>query len=276
MKKLKVEDPWQVRTDMFSVEKWLEFKKSKKDLCCTECKVLYKDIKDDKLAMMTIHGKPNRHLCNTCGRRYIEELGAVDITKNIKEKALIKSLVVSDIKDYLLKLGERGYTDSYFEEKDIKALEKILDDLQRRLSEKERLDAIVIDDTPLEDYLIKEYGVIKDAKWLKDTSQIEDYFKDHGYDLLDCGQGYSQDEAEQIICIGNLFYLVKVEAEIESSKQDRGDRLYWVERIESVTYELIDKPLPKERVEYKIDLVLTVDQAASLDKYLKDLGYITK
>ena len=274
MKKLKVKDPWQVRTDMLSKESWLKIRKSKKDLHCTECKVLYEGIDDDRLAMMTIKGKPNRHLCNACGRRYIDELGAVDITKGFKEKEIIKTSLISEIRNYLSKLHKNDDSDSFYEVAEVDYLEESLDDLKLELSEKERLDAIVVDDTPLEEYLVKEYSVIKDTTGLKDTSQIEDYFKANGYDYFDCGQGYCQEEADQIIEISGVYYLVKMEAEIGSSKQDRGDRLYWVENIDSITWEIIDKPQPKLRIDYKIDLSLTVDQAAYLENHLKEIGFI--
>lgn len=100
----------------------------------------------------------------------------------------------------------------------------------------------------LEEYLIKQYEVYEDKKWLTDVSDIEDYFKDNGYDYFDCGQGYSQDYADVIVHIANKFYLVEMEAEIGSQKQDRGDRLYFIDNIESVIYKEIDKP--ERKAEY--------------------------
>lgn len=100
----------------------------------------------------------------------------------------------------------------------------------------------------LEEYLIKQYEVHEDKSYLQDVSDIEDYFKDNGYDYFDCGQGYYQDDADVIVHIANKFYLVTMEAEISSQKQDRGDRLYFVEDIVRVEYREIDKP--EKKTEY--------------------------
>ena len=98
----------------------------------------------------------------------------------------------------------------------------------------------------MEQYLKDQYNVYEDLKWLKDETQIVETFKDIGADYLDCGIGYSQEAAEVICHISGKFYKVLIEAEITSSKQDRGDRLYWVDYITNVTYEEIDKPKRKD------------------------------
>ena len=98
----------------------------------------------------------------------------------------------------------------------------------------------------MEQYLKDQYNVYEDLKWLKDETQIVETFKDIGADYLDCGIGYSQEDAEVICYINGKFYKVLIEAEIASSKQDRGDRLYWVDYITNVTYEEIDKPKRKD------------------------------
>ena len=86
----------------------------------------------------------------------------------------------------------------------------------------------------MEQYLIDDYGVEEDVKYLTDPSQIEEYYKDCGRDYLDCGQGYFQEEAVLLVKIKDKFYEVCIEAEIDGNKQDRGDRLYYVERITKV------------------------------------------
>src|SRR5690625_5469322 len=107
----------------------------------------------------------------------------------------------------------------------------------------------------MENYLIEQYDVIEDKRWLKDVSDIEDYFEDIARDYMECGQGYYQDEAEFICKIGNKFYEVIVYAEIGSAKQDVGDRLYWIDSIEEITYREFEKPArkPVARVSYKIN-----------------------
>lgn len=120
----------------------------------------------------------------------------------------------------------------------------------------------------MEQYLKDEYDVYEDEKYLTKESQIEDYFKDEGREWLDCGQGYYQDEAEILCKVGDNFYKVKIEAEIESEWEDRGDRLYYVDRISSVTYEEIAKPLPKPRTKITYNLNLTKDEQEQLEKYM--------
>lgn len=97
----------------------------------------------------------------------------------------------------------------------------------------------------LEKYLIDQYEVFEDPKWLRHPSEIEGYFKDDGHDYFDCGQGYYQDYASLIAHIDNKFYIVTLEAEIGSERMDRGDRMHFVEEITSVDYQEIDKPVRK-------------------------------
>ena len=120
----------------------------------------------------------------------------------------------------------------------------------------------------MEQYLIKDYDVIEDKRYLTEESDIETYFRDDGYDLFDCGQGYYQDEATSICKIEDKFYKVKITAEILSSKQDRGDRLYWVESIESVTYEEIEKPKPKDRQYITYKVLVTEHEKDSLEAFM--------
>src|SRR5690625_6296404 len=93
----------------------------------------------------------------------------------------------------------------------------------------------------MEKYLIEQYGVIEDEGYLKEESDIEDYFEDYARENMDCGQGYFQDEAEFICKIGDKFYEVYVSAEIESAKQDIGDRLYWIGGFNEISYREIEK-----------------------------------
>ena len=75
----------------------------------------------------------------------------------------------------------------------------------------------------LDPILKKQYQIIEDSRFLCEESDIVPYFEDN-YDIFDCGQGYYQD----------------------SAKQDRGDRLYWVDELDSVVYTKIDTPTLKE------------------------------
>lgn len=121
----------------------------------------------------------------------------------------------------------------------------------------------------MEKYLIEQYNVIEDKRWLKDVSDIEDYFEDIARDYMECGQGYYQDEAEFICKIGDKFYEVSVFAEIGSAKQDVGDRLYWIESIEKITYREIDKPAPKTVTSISYNVTVTSSQMTEIDAYLE-------
>ncbi len=122
----------------------------------------------------------------------------------------------------------------------------------------------------MEKYLIDQYDILEDENWLTSVDVIEDFFKDGGYEYFDCGQGYYQDEAEVICKIGDKFYKVALSAEIESAKQDRGDRLYWVESISKVEYEEIEKPkpIPEESIRYTVEV--TDSQRKQLDRFLNE------
>jgi hypothetical protein len=120
----------------------------------------------------------------------------------------------------------------------------------------------------MEKYLKEEYNVYESEDLTKEE-EIKDYFDDIGSEFLDCGQGYYQDEADLICKIGEKFYNVEIKAEIFSSKQDYGDRLYWVDNITSVKYKEIPKPQPKERINATYTFNLNIDQKQTLDYFLK-------
>jgi hypothetical protein len=122
----------------------------------------------------------------------------------------------------------------------------------------------------LETYLKEQYNVFEDEKYLTSESEIMDYFKDCGSDYLDCGQGYYEDEANVICKISDKFYSVKIKAEIMGAKQDVGDKLYWVDYISMVTYEEIDKPAPKNKVNVTYNLSITEDQKRYLEYTMKE------
>ena len=122
----------------------------------------------------------------------------------------------------------------------------------------------------MEQYLINDYDVFEDIKWLTDESQIENYFTDNYDDLFDCGQGYYQDEANLICKIKDKFYEVTVKADIGSQRQDRGDDIYFVDYINSVEYEEIDKPLPKDREIVTYTISLTKSEKVSLENFMNE------
>lgn len=120
----------------------------------------------------------------------------------------------------------------------------------------------------MEQYLIDDYSVFEDKYHLTHENQIEEFYKDGAYDLFDCGQGYYQDEAEEICKIQDKFYRVIIKAEIGSSKQDRGDRLYYVDSIRSVAYEEIEKPTQKPRNYFIYKVSVTDHEKEQLEKFM--------
>lgn len=124
----------------------------------------------------------------------------------------------------------------------------------------------------MEQYLVEDYGVIEDKRYLTKEEDIEAYFEDSAYDYFDCGQGYYQDEKSVICCIENKFYNVTINAEIGSQKQDRGDRLYWVEYIKSVTYKETEKPQPKTRIVTIYKVWVTDEEKHQLEAFMNENG----
>ena len=260
--KFNKEEVWQVKTEMFDLKNWLEVKTKKKDLFCPECKRSYAEI-GEKIGMMTFHGKPNTAICNDCGRKYIE-LGAIDINENQR--------IRKELEDKIYALNPKEKLDGV----PTSELQTIIDkheafNEELRIKEKEIADNQPSEeDWEIEDYLIKQYNVYQDKRYLTHESQIEEVFKDIGYDYLDCGQGYYQDEEEVIVKIGNKFYNVHFYAEIGSAKQAIGDRLYWVERIKSVEWEKIDKPIEKKELYYNYKIKLNKDTKRYFESLLKE------
>lgn len=97
------------------------------------------------------------------------------------------------------------------------------------------------------------YGLAKtakenqvDVKKFATHKEALQYFKREGSELFECGQGFYEEEAEEYCYIEDVFFLAKVKADICSSKQDVGDRLYWVEGIESVEFVLAQETVMQE------------------------------
>ena len=67
--------------------------------------------------------------------------------------------------------------------------------------------------------------------------EIVDYCKDCGKEYFDCGEGYYQDDATIYIELDSgKIYEVNMEAECEGNKTNYGERIYFVDKITSVTF----------------------------------------
>ena len=121
----------------------------------------------------------------------------------------------------------------------------------------------------MEQYLKDEYGVIdlENEMYFKVEGDLEksigDYIKDDAYGLFDCGQGYYQEEAKVLTYYKGKVYSVLLIADIGSQRMDRGDRLYFVDDIESVTVQEIDTP--KEPAKYNYDVEFNEITQAQFD-----------
>jgi hypothetical protein len=274
--KFKPEQIKQLRKNFCSIKSWLSIRKKQAEIKCPECKRLYSDIPHDSLAFMIVEGKPNQHLCNDCADKYIE-MGVEDLDAKIKTMANVKSEALNEINNLLqqLKITNTYKYSPYHEDKlnkmSLDEMNNVIQELSKKLEYKNFIDSIDTSNwTPLDGYLIKQYNVHVDNMFLKHESQIEKYFKEYT-DLFDCGQGFYEDKKVMIATIADKFYEVTMYAEIGSAKQDRGDRLYWVESIEKVEYKEIDKPAEKAILDVVYTLKLTSEQKGKLDKFVEEL-----
>lgn len=82
--------------------------------------------------------------------------------------------------------------------------------------------------------------LIKVERLTKDG--IVDYYKDCGSEYFDCGEGYYEDAATIYIELDSgKIYEVNMEAECEGNKTDYGERIYFVDKITSVTFKEADE-----------------------------------
>ena len=104
---------------------------------------------------------------------------------------------------------------------------------------------------------------------------LKEYYSDECYDYFDCGQGYYQDKISTYACIDDRFFKTVLIAEIDSSKQDHGDRLYWVDGLDKVTVTEIEKPLAKERKIFTVIFNPIADSETSINQFknkIKEMG----
>lgn len=196
--------------------------------------------------------KANTIICSDCVS-YLEEQGVENLEYKIQKEQDIKLSMTEEYKEVLSELGIKlnKWITNELESMNNEQLKEKLRLKKEELKKYKKKQSIInsVDVTtwlPLDKYLIDQYQVIENKEYLKHPIQIEDYFNDDYSGYFDCGQGYYEDIAKQIVHIGNKFYEVILKAQILSSKQDKGDRLYWVEELESVSYVEIDKPKRKE------------------------------
>lgn len=216
---------------------------------CQRCKKSYNDCEGDYVGLVLFYNGPNIHVCDACAT-YYKSIGGVDIDA-------LRQVRIDLLEEFQTKFPES------FAKVGISKLESYSSDQLRDLiaTEEEKRNIVLPPpeeyiDTPTEQYLFDDYNLVEDKTDLRCLADIEPYMKDYvrNYDYFDCGQGYYKDIEQFYVKIGHRFYNVIVMAEIGSQRMDRGDRLYFVERIEFVHIEEINKPEPKVR-DYSLQIL---------------------
>lgn len=260
-----------VKKHFSTIESWLRVRTKVRDSKCNNCKTLY--VEQKTIALTQITGNLNSHICESCADEFIK-LGAKDIHSGQTKIKLEKDLLIADILswDNSYKLEGSHYSEWNLKPKKLDKLQVIHTKLKEEREKEAKIQKDIEDnfvETETEQYLIDDWDIYE-SKYLKHELHIESNFIIGYHDFFDCGQGYYEDEIVKIVKIGANFYNVTIKAEIYSSKQDRGDRLYWVESIQSVTYAKIDKPLPKEKITTIYTITTSKDNQSIISKFLKN------
>jgi len=266
----------QVDYNMIPVQNWLKVRTKKMDLKCKNCGKEYKD-NTEYVGMLLLHEGANKHICQECGKEYAKLETVENCTaKKEKRKKLLKKIEDDKIK-VQIKNGKYVYYDRNLSDYKTAELEEAIIISEKATEELKRIEKVEVleEYKEIEQYLIDEYDIVYNFNYLKEESQIEEYFSSSDFnDRFECGQGYYSECDVLLAKVQNKYYWVTITAEIGSSKQDRGDRLYWVESIDKVTWEETEKPNKKDKVKVEYNFTLTKDNAEKLEKLLKENGYI--
>lgn len=95
----------------------------------------------------------------------------------------------------------------------------------------------------------------------KNQEEADEYFSDSVSELIQCGQGHYQDEAEAFCYIDDVFFLATIKAEIGRQSCERGDKLYYVEKLESVSYQKYSEEVERENIKKEKQAKLTALKA---------------
>ena len=272
--KSKIGQPSVVRKEFTKVEGWLKIRTKVKESKCSNCKTPYAG--QDTLALAQVEGKINAHICESCADQFILS-GAKDSKKLSDEIAASKELLMKDILEWdtTYKLEGAYYSGRNLKPKKLEELKVIHSKLVKERAEEEIIQQEIEENfvkTEMEEYLKDQYDIYE-SEYLKHEAYIEGHFTMNGVEYFDCGQGYFQNEVTKIVKIGAVFYEVKIFAEIGSAKQDRGDRLYFVENIKKVTFKVIDKPQPIPKVSKVYTIQATEANQERLRQFLNSTEF---
>lgn len=172
----------QVKLDFCPTDVWLETRKTIKDSKCENCGMAHVEC-DGDIALATIVGRVNAHLCASCGQYYIDR-GAIDIQQKIVDNSIIKE----KLRKQCDRLGIRFNT--YYSKK--KYDEYSIDEIKQRISsaiKSERSNFHKFLELPPEQIKVllayvdeynKRYGKVTAYDIWKDPSE---FFADYTYEL---------------------------------------------------------------------------------------------
>lgn len=273
--KLKIDLITGVWKNFCTIEGYTKSWKSKPaEMKCKNCGINLETLTTNP-ALVFATGEVNKVVCDECANKFIDEYSKRDLEKERISMKSEKELMIQQIRD----LG--NYNENFYynreklEDKKIEDLHKIYDEYKAKKDKKDRIDAIVIseEDFKIDQYLIDDYDVIQDPKYLKCEEQIEEYFMDCGKEFLEADQDGAQDEAEVIIKIAQKYYNVTIKAEIGRECCDNCADVYYIEKIESVEWEEIEKPLPKDKIKFTYSFELNKDHKNFLDNFLRENNF---
>lgn len=90
----------------------------------------------------------------------------------------------------------------------------------------------------------------------KSMTEAKEYYNDEGFYFFECGQGFFQDEVTTNCFIQNSFFKVTLLANIESAKQNVGERLYWVGNLKEIERQNADfKEFQTLKIKEKEELI---------------------
>ena len=221
----------QVRIGMIPKKNWLGVRTKSEDSECENCKRPYAEL-DTDIALMVIVGSTNKHVCEECGRAYIEA-GAEDVQAEIKADEVIKD-------DLRREIHEIGIHEPAKDES-IESLTAILEKSKAGLLKKQETEESMKKyDQSLDKYEL-EMLVILDSEDKLSESDIS-YLLD--FEKVDVEEG------EEHRWSRDIFSVIKV-----------GDRFFSVDWSRGLTErqpnEFCNQPVEVKRVTYEKTTTVT-------------------
>lgn len=269
--------PYQVRKDMFKRITFLQ--QAGIERCkCGNCGIQFKDLEDEFVGYSLFKDKDDKlhrfELCQKCCDIIITK-GAKDCTANKAGNTDALQFMIAEIvrinNNYVHKdiEGQGRYSRNIHKE-EYSEIEKFYNKMIE-LEKNEIAAEMEYVETPLEDYLVKDYGFVEFEK-LKHHTQIGRFVERKYFDdfFEDSEDGYI-DELTVKLKIGNKYYDLKLEAEFWKEETNSGAEIYVFQDIMDFSYTEIEKPLPLSRKDAVIELLNITDrQLEAIKEYLTE------